>query len=163
MSTATAQAIDSHTCSDITAEYRKAEPLARMKQFGQTQHSLAPDFTLATVGGQSVHLRDLQGHPVVLFFFATWGRICRAQLTGLAELARSGVIVLGISTEDAETLARFSAEHDVPFPLLVDPEGLSKGQYEVSCLPTTICICSHGTVVACHRGDVDLGWSFASL
>jgi peroxiredoxin len=131
-------------------------PEGRATRPPEADHSLAPDFTLVSTSGERIHLRDLQGHPVILFFFATWGRICRTQLTVLAELARSGMAVLGISTEDADTLARFSEEYDAPFPLLSDPDGLIKERYHITCLPTATCVCSRGTIIVCHRGDVDL-------
>ena len=74
----------------------------------------------------------------------------------LAELARSGTTVLGISQEDIATLALFSEEYSLPFPLLTDPLGLTREQFHITCLPTIIYLCPRGTINACYRGDVDL-------
>jgi peroxiredoxin len=122
----------------------------------EVQPAQAPDFILNEAGGGHVRLSDFQGEPVVLIFFATWGPSSPAQLKVLAGLARSGVAVLGISREDPAALARFAAECDVPFPLLSDPDGLVRGLYHVTCLPTTIGVASHSRIAARVRGEADL-------
>lgn len=152
----TVQSIDSHTCDKIPVELWTASELDGMKLVERGQHPVAYDFSVISASGTPVHLHDWRGQPVILFFFATWGRICRAHLPLLSGLARSGATVLGISREDAARLAAFSEEYDLPFPLLADPIGLARGQFRITCLPTTICLCPQGTITACYRGDVDL-------
>lgn len=40
----------------------------------------APDLCLNTLAGKTVCLRDLRGHPVLLFFWVTWCPACQAEL-----------------------------------------------------------------------------------
>lgn len=87
----------------------------------------APDFTTHDADGERVALSQLRGRTVVLYFYPmddTPG--CTAQACSLRDgmdaLAARGVIVLGVSAQDAEAHRRFAAKHRLPFPLLLDPD-----------------------------------------
>ncbi len=87
--------------------------------------SKAPDFTLASDRGTKVKLKDLRGSPVVVYFYTrddTPG--CTRQACAFrdhqAELARLGTKVLGISTDDVASHAKFRDKHQLNFPLLAD-------------------------------------------
>ena len=41
-------------------------------QIGDSVGDQAPDFRLASVGGEEVTLANFQGKPLVIYFFATW-------------------------------------------------------------------------------------------
>ena len=86
----------------------------------------APEFEAPTSSGSTVRLSSLRGRPVVLFFYPqadTPG--CTVETKGFRDLhpdlARSGVQVLGISTDDVEAQRHFSEKCSVPFPLVADP------------------------------------------
>ncbi|WP_144831944.1 thioredoxin-dependent thiol peroxidase [Kocuria rhizophila] len=87
----------------------------------------APDFTLPDAHGGHLSLADLRGERAVLYFYpraATPG--CTTQACdfrdSLTSLGAAGYRVVGISPDAPEALARFSAEHDLGFPLLSDPD-----------------------------------------
>ena len=87
----------------------------------------APDFTLPDAHGGHLSLADLRGERAVLSFYpraATPG--CTTQACdfrdSLASLGAAGYRVVGISPDAPEALARFSAEHDLGFLLLSDPD-----------------------------------------
>ena len=88
----------------------------------------APDFTLPVTGGGTVTLSDLQGAPVVLYFYPrddTPG--CTRESVGfsdrLAEFDAAGVKVFGISRDTMAKHDRFAAKHALDVPLLSDEEG----------------------------------------
>lgn len=95
----------------------------------------APDFTLTDTTGQSVTLsKILERGPVVLFFFPKAFTPGCTRQTGnfrdkYAAVEQKGAQVIGISTDDLETLRRFKSELKAPFPLLSDPDGKVAKQY----------------------------------
>ncbi|MBE3561180.1 MAG: thioredoxin-dependent thiol peroxidase [Ktedonobacteraceae bacterium] len=102
----------------------------------------APDFTLPAVGGSdvvkegAVHLADLKGHPVVLYFYPkddTPG--CTKEACSFRdvyhELQQRGIVVLGVSTDDVESHRRFAEKYGLPFTLLSDTEASVSRLYGV--------------------------------
>ena len=87
---------------------------------------LAPDFELLTDEDQPLRLSDLRGRRVVLFFFPradTPG--CTAQACGFRDrmpvIEAGNAIVLGLSPDLPEALAKWRAKEKLPYNLLSDP------------------------------------------
>jgi thioredoxin-dependent peroxiredoxin len=85
-----------------------------------------PPFTLTDGQGRKVSLGDFAGRHVVLYFYPaddTPG--CTKEACGFRdawdELQALGIVVLGVSADDAESHRRFAAKYRLPFPLLSDP------------------------------------------
>ena len=85
----------------------------------------APQFALTDADGQERNSNDLNGRPLVLFFYpkdetpGCTAEACafRDSYTDIKEL---GAEVWGVSGDDAASHRRFSDRHDLPYPLLVD-------------------------------------------
>ncbi len=93
----------------------------------------APDFTLPAVGSDDivkngqVHLADLKGHTVVLYFYPkddTPG--CTAEACSFRdanrEMQKRGVVVLGVSADSIESHQKFADKYGLPYPLLADTD-----------------------------------------
>ena len=93
----------------------------------------APDFTLPAVGSEDVvkngqvHLGDLKGKTVVLYFYPkddTPG--CTAEACSFRdadhEMQKRGVVVLGISADDIQSHQKFADKYSLSFPLLSDTD-----------------------------------------
>ena len=93
----------------------------------------APDFTLPAVGADDiakngqVHLADLRGHTVVLYFYPkddTPG--CTKEACSFRDanhlMQRRGIIVLGVSTDDVASHQQFADKYSLSFPLLSDTD-----------------------------------------
>jgi peroxiredoxin Q/BCP len=96
----------------------------------------APDFELATDGGERVRLSDLRGQPVVLYFYPkddTPG--CTTQACEFrdeyAQFRERGAVVLGVSPDDETSHAKFRTKYSLPFSLLADPDHKVAEQYGV--------------------------------
>jgi len=87
----------------------------------------APAFTLTDAGGNKVSLADFKGKDVVVYFYPkddTPG--CTKEACGFRdnwrELEQRGVVVIGISPDDAASHAKFVQKYSLPFILLSDPD-----------------------------------------
>ena len=87
--------------------------------------SRAPAFTLTADDGSKVRLSDLQGSPVVLYFYPkddTPG--CTREACAFRDrqsaFERLGAIVLGISPDDVASHEKFRDKYKLNFPLLSD-------------------------------------------
>ena len=96
----------------------------------------APDFELTSDTGETVKLSDLQGKPVVLYFYPkddTPG--CTAQACGIrdawGEFQRAGAVVLGVSPDSESSHVKFKQKYGLPFTLLADPDHQVAEQYGV--------------------------------
>ncbi len=85
----------------------------------------APAFTLPDQDGNKVALADFRGKHVIVYFYPkddTPG--CTKQACGFRDswktLQKRGVVVLGISADDAESHTKFRKKYKLPFPLLSD-------------------------------------------
>jgi peroxiredoxin Q/BCP len=90
---------------------------------GQT----APPFTLQDDSGNQVKLADLQGSPVVLYFYPrddTPG--CTKEACAFRdrsdEIKQLGAHVLGVSPDTVESHQKFRDKYTLNFPLLADPQ-----------------------------------------
>lgn len=86
----------------------------------------APDFRLTDTQGEFVGLKDLKGKHTVLYFYPkddTPG--CTKEACGFrdawAELQELGVLVYGVSPDDAAAHQAFTEKYHLPFKLLSDP------------------------------------------
>ncbi len=96
----------------------------------------APDFTLLDEAGQALHLADLRGRRVVLYFYPkddTPG--CTAQACGFRDqylaIEERNALVLGISADDESSHQRFRTKFNLPFHLLVDADHAVSEAYGV--------------------------------
>jgi peroxiredoxin Q/BCP len=88
---------------------------------------IAPDFTLPADGGGKVSLSDYRGRKVVLYFYPkdeTPG--CTTEACNFrddySEVVAAGATVLGVSPDSVSSHDKFKRKHDLPFPLLSDPD-----------------------------------------
>ena len=102
----------------------------------------APDFTLAAIGPEDVvknnqiHLSDLRGKSIVLYFYPkddTPG--CTAEACSFRdadhEMQKRGVIVLGMSTDSIASHQKFADKYGLSFPLLSDADTTVSQRYGV--------------------------------
>lgn len=98
--------------------------------------ALAPDFRAMDENGDWHELKDYKGKKLILFFYPkdmTPG--CTNQVCNLRDnytvLQEKGFQILGVSIDPKERHQKFTEKHDLPFPLLEDPEKVLVNLYGV--------------------------------
>src|SRR5690606_28142232 len=89
--------------------------------------AVAPDFTAPTDGGGSVHLQELRGRKVVLYFYPkdnTPG--CTTESCDFrdayAAFEEKNAVVLGISPDGVKSHNNFKGKFHLPFTLISDED-----------------------------------------
>ncbi|QUY62606.1 thioredoxin-dependent thiol peroxidase [Gulosibacter molinativorax] len=87
----------------------------------------APAFTLTDQSGNEVSLSDYAGQKVVLYTYPqAFTPGCTTEACDFrdseARLTAAGYVVLAVSSDPVEKLARFKEEEHLPFTLLSDPD-----------------------------------------
>jgi peroxiredoxin len=98
---------------------------------------VAPDFTLPTLSGEEVSLRDFRGKVVLLNFWATWCGPCRSETPDLQRLYEKyqdqNLVVVGVSVDEADTVEAvpgFIEEFGLTYPILLDTDLQTSVAYE---------------------------------
>lgn len=87
----------------------------------------APSFTLRDHDGVERSLDDYAGRKLVIYFYPrAFTPGCTTQACDFRDnyqaFSAKGFEVIGVSPDEPGKLAEFRDEHDLPFPLLADPE-----------------------------------------
>jgi peroxiredoxin len=128
---------------------------------GQASGASAPDFSLPSTEGRTVHLSDYLGKKVVLIdFWSTTCDPCMAEMPHLVELYTKhkdqGFVVLAVSLDGPESLAQVSSvAHDkgMVFPVLLDQETSVVARYDPKReMPFAVLIGRNGSIVKKRAG-----------
>lgn len=105
-----------------------------------------------------VALEELRGFPVVINFWASWCRPCRAEapiLTAAARAERGRVVFLGVDVKDFTTDARrFANDNGFNFVSVRDSESVYD-DYGLTGLPETFFVDAQGRIVSHLVGEID--------
>ena len=114
---------------------------------------IAPDFTLPSLDGKTVHLSDFRGKAVLLNFWATWCEPCKVEMPWIVDLQKQygplGLQVVGVAMDDASTaeIAKFTAKMGVNYPVVVGQDQVGDAYGGLPFLPTTFYIGRNGKIV----------------
>lgn len=88
----------------------------------------APTFSLLNQEGEKVSLKDFKGEKVVVLYFYPKAMTpgCTTQACGIRDskrkLSSNGIVVLGVSPDMPDKLAKFRDKESLNFDLLSDPD-----------------------------------------
>lgn len=87
----------------------------------------APAFSGKDQNGDTHRLSQYKGQKVVLYFYPQdMTPTCTVQACNLRDhfglLRKEGWVVIGVSPDTVEDHKQFETKHDLPFPLIADPE-----------------------------------------
>ncbi len=139
-----------------------AQPAHMENPAGAVSDSLfAAQFSDAN--GNMQPLAQWRGRVLIVNFWASWCPPCREEMPELSQLQDKyrdrGVVVLGISTDDAAKMQQFAREAPVSYPLLAgDAAGLDLATTmgnDRDVLPYTVILRRDGSVAINHFGRID--------
>jgi peroxiredoxin len=111
-----------------------------------------PEFTLKDLSGKTWTFAELRGKVVLVNFWATWCPPCRKEMPDLETLygrfGSKGLVVLGISDEEAAKVEPFIRERKVSFPVLLDPGRKVNEMFVVEGIPKSFVYDREGKLVA---------------
>jgi peroxiredoxin len=128
----------------------------------------APDFTLATVDGEWVSLKDFRGKVVLLNFWGTWCAPCRREIPDFIKLydkyQKDGLEIVGItlSSGTPADIKRFMEQWNMNYTVLTDIKGNETQMVTrnygdatgepITGIPTTFLIDREGYIVKSYLG-----------
>ena len=116
----------------------------------------ATDFTLSTTAGAKIHLRDLEGKPVMISFWTTRCGYCIYQMQFLqdaqAELKDKIVFIEIDIAEDSTTVKQCIDSHNFSLPVVLDSDSATATAYNIMYTPTNIIIDSNGIIKDIRTG-----------
>ena len=138
----------------VSAPYlAKRAGLARVRA-AQTdiRGKAAPEFSLESLQGNTIHLSDYRGKAVLLNFWATWCQPCKIEMPWFEEMQKQygpqGLQVVGIAMDDAskEDITKFAKQMGVNYPILLGKEAVGDAYGGVQFLPSTFFIDRDGKI-----------------
>lgn len=111
----------------------------------------APDFELKDIQGKTVSLKSLQGHPVMLDFWATWCGPCQMSIPLVQQFymkhKEDGLVVLGVNMDDDPAPVIPFVEHfHMTYLVLYGGASSVSSEYRVQGIPTFIFIDAKGQI-----------------
>jgi cytochrome c biogenesis protein CcmG/thiol:disulfide interchange protein DsbE len=118
----------------------------------------AAEIALPDLNGYPWSLQALRGRVVVENFWASWCPPCRAETPVLVQFQNRyrerGLDIAGIVVDDkADAVRKFIRQFDVPYSVLMPPEG-SAVVSAIESLPTTVLIDRQGRVARVYVGQL---------
>lgn len=147
------------------------ESLEKQIQAEKLQSSLVvgatfPDFAEKDTAGQPLSVARFKGKVVLVDFWATWCQPCLMAMPAVIKTYQQyhaqGFEIIGVSLDregDGEKLAKFTKEHDMPWPQFFDGQYWNNKlavQYGISAIPHSYLIDGTGKIIGVNLMGEDL-------
>ncbi len=111
-----------------------------------------PDFSIETLAGDKVEIKDLKGKIVLLNFWATWCGPCVQEMPELNKFVSSldsdNFVVLAIARkQDKETIKGFLSDKDYSFTFAPDVDKSIYLQFADSGIPRNVLLDAKGKII----------------
>lgn len=119
---------------------------------------LAPAFTVTTLNGSSFNLDQMNGHVVLIDFWATWCVPCLQELPHIKQIAKDfagqPLVILSVSwDEDPQAWKTFIQKNGMVWPQYRDTDHKLGQLFQVEALPSYFTIDSEGVIASELLGE----------
>jgi len=120
---------------------------------------VAPDFQSITLAGKPIALKDYQGKPLLLHFWATWCPFCKFEESSLSSIKNDWQVltVAYQSGEKPEVIKHMKQQNIEDWPTILDSNSHLAEQFGVTGVPTTYIIDGDGNIRFTEVG-LTSGW-----
>jgi len=125
--------------------------------------SQAPDIKFTITDGSIIDLKELQGKPVLVTFWATSCIGCVREMPHLIalydELSDDGLEIIGVAMpyDPPNQVVKMISERKIPYPIAIDIEGNAVVAFgDVLVTPTSFLIAPDGTITKHTIGEMDM-------
>ncbi|MBU0484441.1 MAG: TlpA family protein disulfide reductase [Proteobacteria bacterium] len=114
---------------------------------------------MADIKGNPVYLDSFRGNPVIIRFFVTDCKYCKADTSVFNEYfnkhKEDGLQILYITTTaDHKLVSNFSDDLQIPFPVIIDQDAIVSKLYNIKIVPQTIILSPDHKIVSAILGGV---------
>ena len=108
----------------------------------------APAITsTSTVSGKPIDLAGYRGKPMMLYFWATWCRICEFEQGSIRAISRDyPVLSVALQSGGVQQVSDYMKQHDLHMPTIVDEFGEIANRYGVKGTPSVFFIDASGMI-----------------
>ncbi len=123
--------------------------------------AVAPDFTLESVNGKNITLSSLRGKYLLVDFWASWCKPCRAEnpnvVKAYQEFSSKGFTVLSVSLDkDSAKWKKAIVDDNLTWTQVIDGKGDIASTYGVTGIPFTLLLDKEGKIIAKNLRGVAL-------
>ena len=123
----------------------------------------APAIDLKIVDGRTLNLKQLQGKPVIVTFWATTCPSCLKEMPHLVELYKefhhAGLEIIGIAMayDPPNQVMALRQRRNIPYPIALDIDSQAALAFgDVKLTPTTFLVAPDGRIVQHKIGDLNI-------
>ena len=120
---------------------------------------VAPDFQSVTLDGKLVSLKDYQGKPLLLHFWASWCPFCKFEESSVSSIKDDWqVLTVAYQSGSQAEIEKHMKERKInDWPTVADPDSHLADLFGVKGVPTTVILDGDGNIRFTEVG-VTSGW-----